>query len=54
VTMAGGIVVGVVQAVLAPYGSVTAYRSAAPFVLSIVALLYLSRHRVVSISRTAQ
>jgi branched-chain amino acid transport system permease protein len=54
VTMAGGIIVGVVQAVLAPYGSVTAYRSAAPFVLSIVALLYLSRHRVVSISRTAQ
>jgi branched-chain amino acid transport system permease protein len=54
VTFAGGIAVGVVQAVLAPYGSVTAYRSATPFVLSIVALLWLSRHRVVSISRTAQ
>jgi branched-chain amino acid transport system permease protein len=54
VTLAGGLAVGVVQAVLAPYGAVTAYRSATPFVLSIIALLWLSRHRVVSISRTAQ
>ena len=54
VTFAGGLAVGLVQAALAPYASVTAYRSATPFVLSIVALLWLSRHRVVSISRTAQ
>ena len=54
VTFAGGLTVGIVQAALTPYGSVTAYRSATPFVLSIVALLYLSRHRVVSLSRTAQ
>lgn len=54
VTLAGGLVVGLVQATLAPYGSVTSYRAATPFVLSIVALLWLSRHRVVSISRTAQ
>jgi len=53
VTLAGGLAVGLVQAVLAPYGSITGYRSATPFVLSIAALLYLSRHRVVSISRTA-
>jgi branched-chain amino acid transport system permease protein len=53
VTLTGGIVVGLVQAVLAPYASVTSYRSATPFVLSIVALLWLSRHRVISISRTA-
>jgi branched-chain amino acid transport system permease protein len=53
VTLAGGIAVGFVQAVLAPYGSFTNYRSATPFVLSIVALLWLSRLRVVSISRTA-
>jgi hypothetical protein len=32
----------------------TRYRSATPFVLSIVALLYLSRRRVVTISRTAR
>lgn len=52
-TMAGGLAVGVAQAVLSPYGSVSAYRSAAPFVLAILALLYVSRHRVVSISRAA-
>jgi branched-chain amino acid transport system permease protein len=54
VTLAGGIAVGFFQAVLAPYNSVTNYRSATPFVLSIVALLWLSRHRIVTISRTAQ
>jgi hypothetical protein len=51
--MAGGIAVGLVQAVLSPYAKVSDYRSATPFVLSIVALLYLSRHRIVAISRTA-
>jgi branched-chain amino acid transport system permease protein len=52
-TLFGGLAVGVAQAVLTPYSSVTAYRSAAPFVLAIVALLYLSRRRVVTMSRTA-
>ncbi|MGZ4387953.1 MAG: branched-chain amino acid ABC transporter permease [Gaiellaceae bacterium] len=51
-TMFGGLAVGVAQAVLSPYASVSAYRSAAPFVLAIVALLYLSRRRVVAVSRT--
>jgi branched-chain amino acid transport system permease protein len=51
VTMAGGILVGLAQAVLSPYDLVSQYRSAAPFVLAIVALLVLSRRRVVSISR---
>jgi branched-chain amino acid transport system permease protein len=50
-TLFGGLVVGVVQAVLAPYESISRYRSAAPFVLAIVALLYLSRRRVVTLSR---
>jgi branched-chain amino acid transport system permease protein len=59
-TLFGGLAVGVFQAVLTPYtgdtpiSSVTSYRSAAPFVLAIVALLYMSRRRVVTISRTAQ
>ncbi len=53
VTMLGGLAVGVAQSVLSPYTRVSAYRSAAPFVLAIVALLYLSRRRVVTISRTA-
>jgi branched-chain amino acid transport system permease protein len=52
-TLLGGIAVGLAQAVVTPYSSISAYRSAAPFVLAIVALLFLSRHRVVSISRAA-
>ena len=51
VTMLGGLAVGVAQSILSPYTNVSAYRSSAPFVLAIVALLYLSRRRVVSISR---
>ncbi|HXY80382.1 MAG TPA: branched-chain amino acid ABC transporter permease [Gaiellaceae bacterium] len=50
-TLFGGIAVGLAQSAITPYSSVSAYRSAAPFVLAIVALLYLSRRRVVSISR---
>ena len=50
-TFFGGMAVGLAQAVVTPYASVTAYRAAAPFVLAIVALLVLSRHRVVTISR---
>ena len=50
-TFFGGMAVGLAQAVVTPYASVSAYRAAAPFVLAIVALLVLSRHRVVTISR---
>jgi branched-chain amino acid transport system permease protein len=50
-TCFGGIAVGLAQSVITPYSSISAYRSAAPFVLAIVALLYLSRRRVVTISR---
>jgi branched-chain amino acid transport system permease protein len=50
-TLFGGIAVGLAQSVLSPYSSVSAYRSAAPFVLAIIALLYLSRRRVVTIGR---
>jgi branched-chain amino acid transport system permease protein len=53
VTLFGGLAVGLAQSILSPYTSVSAYRSAAPFVLAIVALLFLSRHRVVSVSRAA-
>jgi branched-chain amino acid transport system permease protein len=51
VTLFGGLLVGLAQAVLAPYSSLTQYRSAAPFVLAIAALLVLSRRRVVTLSR---
>jgi branched-chain amino acid transport system permease protein len=53
VTLAGGMVIGVVQAVLTPYESLARYRAATPFVLAIVALLWLARHRVVTFSRVA-
>lgn len=52
-TFFGGMTVGLAQAVVTPYASVSAYRAAAPFVLAIVALLVLSRHRVVTLSRVA-
>jgi branched-chain amino acid transport system permease protein len=53
ITLFGGMAVGLAQSVLSPYTSVSAYRSSAPFVLAIVALLIISRRRVVSISRAA-
>ena len=52
-TMFGGLAVGLAQSILSPYGNISAYRQAAPFVLAILALLYLSRRRVVTISRSA-
>ena len=53
ITLLGGMAVGVFQAVLSPYALFSAYRSSAPFVLAIVALLIISRRRVVSVSRAA-
>jgi branched-chain amino acid transport system permease protein len=60
-TLAGGITIGFVQAVLTPYftwpsvdQSLSKYRAVTPFVLAIVALLWLGRRRVVTISRTAR
>jgi branched-chain amino acid transport system permease protein len=50
-TLFGGLAVGLAQSVVTPYASISAYRSAAPFVLAIAALLYLSRRRVVTVSR---
>jgi len=54
VTFLGGLAVGLAQAVFAPYASLARYRSAAPFLLAIIALLWLSRRRVVTISRAAR
>jgi branched-chain amino acid transport system permease protein len=59
-TLAGGLAVGLTRAVLAPMAAstykpvqeISNYRDAAPFVLAIIALLYMSRRRVVTISRT--
>jgi branched-chain amino acid transport system permease protein len=54
VTVAGGLSVGVVQGVLTPYESVTRFRAATPFVLSIPALLWLARRRVVVFAPTTR
>jgi branched-subunit amino acid ABC-type transport system permease component len=52
-TFLGGMAIGLAQSVLTPYARVTAYRSSAPFVLAIIALLIMSRRRVVAVSRAA-
>jgi branched-chain amino acid transport system permease protein len=60
-TLVGGVAIGFVQAVLTPYftwpspdQSLSKYRAVTPFVLAIVALLWLGRRRVVTIARTAR
>jgi branched-chain amino acid transport system permease protein len=53
VTLLAGIVVGLVNALITPILSISEYRDMTPFVLAIIALLWLSRHRQVSIGRAA-
>jgi branched-chain amino acid transport system permease protein len=50
VTLAAGLLIGVVQSVLNKVGAVADYRSLTPFVFAIAALLWFGRHRAVSIS----
>jgi branched-chain amino acid transport system permease protein len=45
VTLAAGLVIGLVQACLTPFDSVTQYRSMTPFLIAIVALLWLAWRR---------
>jgi branched-chain amino acid transport system permease protein len=49
VTLVAGIVVGLVNAMITPILSISEYRDMTPFVLAIVALLWLSRHRQVTL-----
>jgi branched-chain amino acid transport system permease protein len=53
VTLAAGLVVGLVNALATPIQSVSEYRDMAPFVLATIALLWLSRHREISFARTS-
>ncbi len=48
-TLLGGLLVGVLEAIGAPYEWIADYRSAAPFVVAIVVVLYLQRHKTVTI-----
>jgi branched-chain amino acid transport system permease protein len=60
-TFFGGLAVGLIQSLLAPMAAspyhllqqLSLYRQVAPFILAIVALLFLSRRRVVVLSRTS-
>jgi branched-chain amino acid transport system permease protein len=54
VTLVAGIVIGLVNALITPILSISEYRDMTPFVLAVVALLWLSRHREVSVSRAAR
>jgi branched-chain amino acid transport system permease protein len=48
-TLLGGLLVGVLEAIGTPYDWIADYRSAAPFVVAIVVVLYLQRHKTVTI-----
>ena len=50
-TFVAALVIGLVHDLLTPIQSLTNYRDMTPFVLAAVALLVLSRHRVISLSR---
>lgn len=51
ITFVAAIVVGLVDALLTPIQSVTNYRDMTPFVLAAIALLWLNRHRTISLTR---
>jgi branched-chain amino acid transport system permease protein len=53
VTFLAAIVIGLVNALVTPIFSISQYRDMAPFVLAIVALLWLSRRREISFTRGA-
>jgi branched-chain amino acid transport system permease protein len=50
-TLIAAIVIGLVNALITPIFSISQYRDMAPFVLAIVALLWMSRKREVSFAR---
>jgi branched-chain amino acid transport system permease protein len=51
ITLIAGLVIGVLQSELQLVDSIQKYRTMAPFVLAIIALLWMGRRRVVTISR---
>ena len=48
-TLFGGLLVGVLEAIGTPYRGIADYRSAAPFIVAICVVLYLQRHKTVTI-----
>jgi branched-chain amino acid transport system permease protein len=48
-TLAGGLVIGVVQAVSSGYATTSPYSNAAPFLVAVAVILYLQRRKTVTI-----
>ncbi len=48
-TLAGGLAIGVIQAVMSAFPTVSAFSNATPFVVATVVILYLQRRKVVTI-----
>lgn len=53
ITLCAGLAIGLVTALITPILSISVYRDMTPFVLATIGLLWISRRRVVSVSRTA-
>jgi branched-chain amino acid transport system permease protein len=51
ITFLAALVIGVVDAELTPFNSLSKYRDMTPFVLAAIALLVLNRRRVISVTR---
>ncbi|MBO0688486.1 MAG: branched-chain amino acid ABC transporter permease [Candidatus Dormibacteraeota bacterium] len=45
ITLAAGLVIGVIQSVLTPFNAISPYRAATPFVVAIIVLLWFARRR---------
>ena len=48
-TLAGGVLIGVLESVLTPLPAISSYRSVAPFVVAIAITMWLGRHKVYSL-----
>jgi branched-chain amino acid transport system permease protein len=49
-TLAGGLCIGIIEALGTPFSAIAPYRSIAPFVVAILMLLWLQRNRVLTFS----
>jgi branched-chain amino acid transport system permease protein len=54
VTLGAGIVIGLAEAMATPIFEINRYRTMAPFVLAIAALLFFERRRTITIARVAR
>lgn len=45
ITLAAGLVIGIIQSVLTPFNAISPYRAATPFVVAIIVLLWFARRR---------